>query len=390
MREIFLIVFIVLINIVGFKDIPKIKDDIITAQVIQNEDISKSEITDNKISQDTTKNREIYIWDTSIVGAYDVESNKWISPYPFDIYTDHERITFEDVLSKEVYYIYNSDNEYVKDVNSIVFPFSTGYSLSEFEGTEELIKLNKLEIDDEYMFDLPISNKDILDINYPGDSFAIGFNRDDSSDLATRNWLASSTNKIEFFANQYGNNLQNIPEKTKEVVYNMFLEKGYDKVIPFYKYCFQGDFDNDGYDEYLTVVNNDCEGNDIIVSTTGAAVYFNIIIFQDNNNNIKFLRSYLKKPDEDALNNSSENEKRYSFFSSGEYSLIGSEDEEYYSFSYPEEYPLISDVIIMDLNSDGKFEILLEEISIRPQYRVYSLGNNNCYTLVMNSLLPRP
>jgi len=184
--------------------------------------------------------------------------------------------------------------------------------------------------------------------------------------------------------------LQNIPEKTKEVVYNMFLEKGYDKVIPFYKYCFQGDFDNDGHDEYLTVVNNDCEGNDIIVSTTGAAVYFNIIIFQDNNNNIKFLRSYLKKPDEDALNNSSENEKRYSFFSSGEYSLIGSEDEEYYSFSYPEEYPLISDVIIMDLNSDGKFEILLEEISIRPQYRVYSLGNNNRYTLVMKTLLNRP
>ena len=61
MREIFLIVFIVLINIVGFKDIPKIKDDIITTQVIQNEDISKSEITDNKISQDTTRNREIYI-----------------------------------------------------------------------------------------------------------------------------------------------------------------------------------------------------------------------------------------------------------------------------------------------------------------------------------------
>ena len=30
MREIFLIVFIVLINIVGFKDIPKMKDDIIT------------------------------------------------------------------------------------------------------------------------------------------------------------------------------------------------------------------------------------------------------------------------------------------------------------------------------------------------------------------------
>jgi len=38
-----------------------VKDDIVTTQVIQNEDISKSEITDNKISQDTTRNREIYL-----------------------------------------------------------------------------------------------------------------------------------------------------------------------------------------------------------------------------------------------------------------------------------------------------------------------------------------
>ena len=375
MREIFLIVFIVLINIVGFKDIPKIKDDIITTQVIQNEDISKSEITDNKISQDTTKNREIYIWKSSILGGYDTESNKWISPYPLDVVTDYERITFEDVLSKEAYYIYNRDNEYVKDVSTIGFPYSIGTLLSEFEGTEELIKLNKLEIDDEYMFDLPISNKDILGINYPGDSLAIDFG-DDSSDLTTGSLFASSTNKIEFCANQYGNNLQNIPEKTKEVVYNMFLEKGYDKVIPFYKYCFQGDFDNDGYDEYLTVVNNDTTVSDrneseVVVSTTGKAAYFYIIIFQDNDDDIQIMEDYLKTPDEDTLNSSSENEKRY-------FDL------------YCDEHLLIRNVAVVDLNNDGKFEILLDEFSIRPRYKVYSLGNNNCYTLVMNSLLPRP
>jgi hypothetical protein len=373
MREMFLIVFIVLINIVGFKDIPKIKDDVITAQVIQNEDISKSEITDNKISQDTTKNREIYIWNAYILGGYDTKSNKWISPYPLNVVKDYERITFEDVLSKEVYYLYNNDNEYVKDLSTIFFPYSPGYLLSEFEGTEELIKLNKLEIDDEYMFDLPISNKDILDINYPGDSFAIGFNRDDSSDLATRNWLASSTNKIEFFADQYGNNLQNIPEKTKEVVYNMFLEKGYDKVIPFYKYCFQGDFDNDGYDEYLTVVNNDTtvsnrNESEVVVSTTGKAAYFYIIIFQDNDDDIQIMEDYLKTPDEDTLNSSSENEKRY-------FDL------------YCDEHLLIRNVAVVDLNNDGKFEILLEEITNRPRYKVYSFGKNNYYTLVMETLL---
>jgi len=41
-------------------------------------------------------------------------------------------------------------------------------------------------------------------------------------------------------------------------------------------------------------------------------------------------------------------------------------------FSY-EDYRLIGSVAIVDLNSDGKFEILLSEFSNVGKYKVYSL-----------------
>jgi len=77
--------------------------------------------------------------------------------------------------------------------------FSTVYSLSEFAGTEELIGLNESETSDEYIFSLPITDKDILNIDYPGEYFLISFDVADDVKLAEENLFASTDNNIDFF-----------------------------------------------------------------------------------------------------------------------------------------------------------------------------------------------
>ncbi|MCT4686053.1 hypothetical protein [Vallitalea sp.] len=328
--------------------------------------------SDHSLSDSDT----IIAWEPFLLGSYNKEENYWKSCSPIKEVLSITPITFGDILTKSSFYVFY-EKQLIGESRKISFPYSAHYSLEDMENSKKLIELAKTipKREGDYVFNLPVSlDKNLYNLPYPDNGLLISF----EIDYKNKELPNFKSNKLVLSnkLNPYPRNYfltDNVPKKTTETVDSLFAKYKVTDIIPNYKYCYSGDFDDDNELEYLTVINNKLgENNEIVVSSKtqiDETAFYNIIIYQDGTT-IQILK--------DSWNIAPKIKP----------TIKG--NDKYYSNYYWNEsnYSILSNLLIADVNGDNKYEFLFESReALVVNFETYSIFNND-YHLVLKSSYP--
>lgn len=375
----------------------------------QSENLSKNEIqklttdeekkvaNDSKSDNNTNISDEIYspdlstttlsaddkiiiTMDSSILGTFNTSTNEWSSIYPTDAESEPAIIKVGDVLSKSKYYIYIQDS-FLGTTNEIVWIYYPEYEgFGSMNGNYMLKKASdelKLLASDGYnsndfMFKLPVRlEENLYSTPIPSESFLSSFVWQEVYLPDYYEHCIGLSEKMESEFYLYSEKYD-VSEATQQLINSKFNEKKLNHIVPFIKFCYKGDFDNDQKDEYLTVINNEKDestGAPVVETDvrTDETAYYNFVVYEDDNGDTFVLEEF------------------WNLFPESKAEINGT--KKVYTMAYwMDEFILTDAFFVGDINNNGTAEIIISLLGKTGSKSVYAL-KDNIYHKVINSIV---
>lgn len=367
------------------EELPKLTTE--EKKSITNENKSDNETAisnkDYKTALSTTKSsiedKIIIAMDSSILGTFDMTTNEWSSIYPIVGESEPATIKVGDVLSKSKYYIYTKD-AFLGTTDKITWTYYPSYEgFGSMNGNYMLKKpseeLKLLASDgyntNDFIFKLPVSlEENLYNTPIPSESFISSFVWEKKYLPDQYEHCIGLSEKMNRDFYSYSEK-QEVPETTQQLIKSKFSEKKLNHIVPYIKFCYKGDFDNDQKDEYLTVINNEedeATGAPIVETDVkiDETAYYNFIVYEDDNIETSVLEEYWN------LVPKSEAE-------------IKETKKIYVTAYWMDEFILTKAFFVGDINNNDNAEIIVSLVGKSGSISIYTI-KDNLYEKVINAV----